>query len=226
MKNEGIFLKYIDIPFSYSFFIIILVRIVGMESEALPYVTFIAGLFASTLELIDISGKILRRYSKKRWKNAYLVTKDGHYLSISKRIHDSFKNTNLQRPKDRITGIVYLIILLFTSMVSLSFSKEEFIIKYHFYLMLVFLICIGLISVLLMSEGFHFPNTTYFVAIHSSYVLDYIDGGNWVDPLSKAIEDGNWVLANHWAARGKLDRFINIIDEKEIPIEGIRIELG
>ena len=47
-----------------------------------------------------------------------------------------------------------------------------------------------------------FPRKAYDVAIQSAVILDYLSVGGWFTPLERAIEQGDWVLANHWVFRG------------------------
>lgn len=221
MAKEGLFLKYVDVPFSFSLVTLVMTRLLGIDLlDAVPYITFLGGMFASALELADPIGRIMKLYSEREFRNEvmrdYRLEK---WFLVSDRISQSFKAASIQKPKDRITGIVYFIILNCLTLVSLKYSEEMLVQQYFIVLLsLILVIVVGSI-VILLTEIRQFPRKAYNVSIQSAVILNYIQGGNWFGPLEQALGEGDWVLANHWVARGISDGHIQFTHKEEVPKE-------
>lgn len=235
-------LKLTDYPFTYSLgFLAIGVYGYNISDDrALSFLTA-AGILGTFLAIVDPFGWIVGKYylliayiEYRRLKLKNEIINDWNYL------RSAFYTKSMSLEKDRMVGIVYFVITLFTFVAAITQSEtfaNRFVIKTSFLnceLTCVqeygWIILVSFASVLCLKIGFDSTKLTKKADIVATY-LSSINLASVpkesVTAINSFIELGDWKTAEHWKEkiredikynRGKRDIIIKATDLVYTPL--------
>ena len=207
--DESVFLKYVDVPFAISVTaFLVLPQIVLDPISALTYFTIITGTLASVLELADPVGRFLSWYTYSQFKDRKYYPKertDGESIDIKYYIMSALTSGILQKPKDRITGMLYLIIIMLLNMYKLV-SDGIMGGNYDIALFIGLLISTIVVLIKIMKETYRYPRQVDTVVLYYLKIRKLISQGDAFEKMQAALENGDWVTARVWFSRSIDDK--------------------
>lgn len=201
MEDTG-FLKYVDIPFAFSLMALIFLPQIETDSiSAVTYIMFLGGIAASGLELLDLIGRGLAYYTRyifkiKNRKIHSANTPEVKEIKLNDYLVSSLQSIALSKPKNRITGMCYFIIILSFTIYNLIFYKPLFnnIEKDNMLLIFLGMLLLGVIYVT-NKELVRFPRLVDTMNIYLMKYRGVIGAGGYFDDFKNAVEQGDWVKA-------------------------------
>jgi hypothetical protein len=216
MEDAG-FLKYVDIPFAFSITTYVLFPYLEENPiSTITYITFIAGILASVLELVDPVARLLRRYTLNQFKGRKIITNpkgEKKELELNPFLIASLTSKAISKPQNRITGMFYLLFVILFSIYRVYVNRIFNVFIYDYSLIILLSISFILIVILTYKEIFRFPRKVDTLNVYYMKIRKLIAEGPSLGNMRAAIEQGDWVTARVWFARSIDDKDFVAIPE-------------
>lgn len=112
MAKDAGFLKYLDIPFSYAL-VALFFSVDWTQPQSITTMLFFTSILASALEIIDPVVRVLKLYTFFKFRNKQITTTKGEskQFALLPITTKAVEIEALSKSKNRITGMVYFIII-------------------------------------------------------------------------------------------------------------------
>ena len=211
MEDAG-FLKYVDIPFAFSLItLIILPNLDTNTPSKIALVTFLFGIIASSLEIIDPVEWGLKRYTKcvfkKKNRKIRLQTVGKEEIELDEYIRASLQSKALSKPKNRITGMFYLMVISVFTIIRLIQYPLLNIQIWDLSLYGVLVSLLLLVIWFTYREIRNFPRHVDSLNVYYMMVRGIIPEVEYFNEYRSAIEQGDWATARVHFSRGIGNQF-------------------